>query len=311
MATDDLTRGQENHNRELGFGSVVVGKPRQRLLNQDGSFNTTREGRHPHNSTRLYRYLLTISWAHFLLLVVFFYLAVNALFALCFLACGPGAVSNTTSAQPLDRFLDAFFFSVQTLATIGYGDMSPQTRPAHILVTIESLSGLLSFALVAGLLFARFSRPTGRIVFSRIAVIAPYRDITALEFRLIAYVEVVEVETKILLSRLRPDGIREFLPLKLERDRVIFLPLVWTVVHPIDPSSPLYGQTPDELIASEAEILVLVTAYDEAFGQIFHSRTSYLAGELIWNARFANLFVPPGPAGLISIDIDRFNEVQR
>lgn len=188
--------------------------------------------------------------------------------------------------------------------------MSPQTLPAHLLMTLEAFAGLLSYALATGLLFARFSRPTGRIRFSPNAVIAHYRGSTALELRLIAEVEIVEVQAKLLLTRMRPDGRREFLPLRLERDLVLFLPLAWTVVHPIDESSPLHGQTPEDLSASRVEIIVLVTAYDEAFGQTFHSRTSYLAEDLLWNSRFASMFVLTGQDDMIAIDVDNLNDVE-
>jgi inward rectifier potassium channel len=155
------TSWAEEVNRDLGFGSVVASESQLRLLNRDGSFNVRRIGLSPAVSLSLYHQLLTLSWTRFLGLVVVFYLATNGLFALGYLACGPQAIQGmgpeTTGGS---EFLRAFFFSVQTFATIGYGHLAPSGVAANLLVTVESLFGLLGFALATGLLFARFSRPT-------------------------------------------------------------------------------------------------------------------------------------------------------
>jgi inward rectifier potassium channel len=314
VATDDLRTLSEDPDRDLGFGAVVARESRQRLLNRDGSFNVLREGLNPLTSLSLYHDLLTLSWPRFLGLVVLFYLLVNAVFAGAYMACGPGALNGTAAATSGERLVESFFFSVQTFATIGYGGMSPKTLSAHLLVTLESLVGLLGFALATGILFARFSRPTAKILFSRHAIIAPYRGITAFEFRLAnaRSNELIEVEAKVILSRFRPNGGgREFVALKLERDRVVFFPLAWTVVHPIDEKSPLYGMGPEDLDAADAEFLILLTAFDETFSQTVHTRSSYTAEDVIWGASFASLFKPQRDDGLLSIDIGHLDELQR
>jgi inward rectifier potassium channel len=314
VTTDDLRTLGEDPDRDLGFGSVVTRESRQRLLNRDGSFNVLREGLNPLTSLSLYHDLLTMTWPRFLGLVVLFYLLVNAVFAGAYMACGPGALNGAAAATPGERLVESFFFSVQTFATIGYGGMSPRTLSAHLLVTLESLVGLLGFALATGILFARFSRPTAKILFSRHAIIAPYRGITAFEFRLAnaRSNELIEVEAKVILSRFRLDGKgREFVALKLERDRVVFFPLAWTVVHPINESSPLYGLGPEDLDAADAEFLILLTAFDETFSQTVHTRSSYTAEDVIWGASFASLFKPQRDDGLLSIDIDHLDEIQR
>lgn len=303
----------EDPNRDLGFGTVVTHQSRERLLNPDGSFNVVREGLNPLTSLSLYHDLLTITWPRFLGMVVLFHLVTNAVFGAAYMACGPGALSGMTAATPVDRFLEAFFFSIQTFATIGYGAMSPHSLAAHVLVTIESLVGLLGFALATGLLFARFSRPTARILFSEKAIVAPYRGITAFEFRLAnaRSNELIDVQAKVLLSRFRAEGGgREFVQLKLERDSVLFFPLAWTVVHPIDETSPLYGLEPEDLDAVQAEFLVLLTAFDETFSQTVHTRSSYLAEDVVWGASFVNLFNPPHD-GKLSIDVGRLSEIKR
>jgi inward rectifier potassium channel len=301
-------------DRDLGFGTVVIQQSRQRLLNRDGSFNVVREGLNPLTSLSLYHDLLTTTWPRFLVMVVLFHLVTNAVFGLAYMACGPGALSGMTATSPGDRFLEAFFFSIQTFATIGYGVMSPRSLSAHVLVTVESLVGLLGFALATGLLFARFSRPTAKILFSDVAIITPYRGITAFEFRLAnaRSNELMDVQAKVLLSLFKPGRKgREFLSLKLERDQVLFFPLSWTVVHPIDETSPLYGLGPEDLAAAQAEFLVLLTAFDETFSQTVHTRSSYLAEDVVWGATFTNVFKPARGDGKLAIDVGHLSEIQR
>jgi inward rectifier potassium channel len=313
-ASDSKIRSSDDLNRDLGFGSVVSQQSRKRLLNRDGSFNVLREGLSPITSLSLYHALLTITWPRFLGLIILFYMVINGGFAAAYLACGPGALTGATAATQADRFLEAFFFSVQTFATIGYGVMSPKSLAAHVLVTLESLVGLLGFALATGILFARFSRPSARILFSDVALIAPYRGITAFEFRLAnaRSNELVQVEARVTLSRFKPTGSgRDFIPLKLERESVLFFPLAWTVVHPIDETSPLYGLSPGDLAASGAEFLVFLTAFDETFSQTVQTRSSYLAEDVIWGASFESVFNPQRDDGVVSIDIGRLNAIKR
>ncbi len=306
----------EDPNLDLGFGSVVARESRKRLLNRDGTFNVRREGLSYWESLSAYHYFLTISWPVFLAYVAGSYIVLNALFAAGFVACGTGALTGFANESTFERLGQAFFFSVHTLATIGYGNIVPVSFAANALVALESLVGLLGFAIVAGIMFARFARPRAEIAFSRVAVIAPYRDKTALMFRLVNKKrnEIVEVEAKVLLALRKRDGAvtdREFIPLKLERERVVFFPLSWTIVHPIDESSPLNGCSPDELIARDAELLVLLNGFDETFSQTVHTRTSYKAGEMIWGATFRTMFNPSEAGGTISIDIRKLDEVNR
>jgi inward rectifier potassium channel len=302
---------------DLGFGEVVAQESRQRFLNRDGTFNVRREGLSPWARLNLYHYSLTISWPQFLGFVCAFYIVTNAVFAVAYVACGPHALSNF-EVKPLgERFLAAFFFSVQTLATIGYGNVAPLSLAANLFVTIESLIGLLGFAVMGGLVFARFSRPTAQIVFSRNAIIAPYRGVTAFEFRILNQKsnEIVQLQATVIVSRRKRDGAssaeREFVPLRLERQSVVFFPLAWTIVHPIDQASPLWGKSEADLRASEAEFLILLNGFDETFSQTVHTRSSYKANEVVWGARFESLFNPQQDDGVISIDIRKIDEIER
>jgi inward rectifier potassium channel len=263
-----------------------------------------------------YHALLTISWGMYLALASVSYLVVNALFACAYLLCGPGALAGVREGQVHSEFLRAYFFSVQTLATIGYGHISPSGLPANILVTIESLVGLFGFALVAGLLFARVSRPTARILFSDTAVIAPYRGITAFEFRIANQRtnQIIELAAKVVYSRMeRSDGtdVRRYYELPLERRKVAFFPLSWTIVHPIDASSPLHGLTDNDLRETDAEFLILLTGIDETFSQTVHARSSYKPHEIVWNAKFANIFNRPSRDGQLTIDVGRIHSIEK
>ncbi len=286
----------EQDLRDLGFGSVVSRESRQRLLNRDGSFNVERRGLGFWSSFSLYHALLTVSWWHFFLIFASSYFVANALFAVAYLSCGTDALAGSTLGLENHAFLRAFFFSVETLSTIGYGNVAPIGVAANMVVTVEALTGLMGFAIVTGLLFARFSRPTAKILFSRHAVVAPYRDVIALEFRVAnaRSNELIEVSAKVMLSRFEDaDGARtrRYYPLALERDNVVFLPLTWTVVHPVDEASPLHGETAESLRNSQAEILVLLKAFDEIFSTTVQTRTSYTSDEVVWGARFANAFM--------------------
>jgi inward rectifier potassium channel len=315
LPTANPTTGSSGDlNRDLGFGAVVATESQLRLLNRDGSFNVRREGLRALASLSIYHQLLTISWPRFLSLVGLGYLSLNALYALAYFACGPDAIRGAgIETTGNSEYLRAFFFSVQTFATIGYGHLSPAGLIPNLLVTLESLTGLLGFALATGLLFARFSRPTAKILYSERAIVAPYHDITAFEFRITnaRSNQLIEVEMKVILSRFRDRdrSSREFIQLKLERDRVTFFPLAWTGVHPIDEDSPLRGLSHADLVASEAEFLVLVSGNDETFAQFVHSRSSYKASELVWGARYTNLYVPP-ERGMLRIDVSRLNDFE-
>ena len=317
MATHDAApRALESDlDRDLGFGSVVARDSRQRLLNRDGSFNVRRDGMPPLASLSLYHHLLTISWPRFLGLVSVTFLALNAVFGLAYLACGPEALRGAQASEMGgSEFLRAFFFSVQTFATIGYGHISPAGLAANLLVTVEALAGLLIFALATGLLFARFSRPTARIVFSDRALIAPYQGGAAFEFRIVnsRSSQLIEVECQLLFTQFSGDrAARRFVPLALERQKVTFFPLSWTIVHVIDANSPLFGLDHDELVANNAEFLVLLTGFDETFSQTVHTRSSYKPQEIVWGASFKNIYKPLDASGTLRIDVGLLDHYQR
>ncbi|ABF42014.1 K+ channel, inward rectifier [Candidatus Koribacter versatilis Ellin345] len=301
----------QKESQDLGFGTVLSKQQQLRLLNRDGSFNVKRFPPTLWEKLGSYHSLVTMSWPRFFLLIGIAYFAINVPFALAYYFAGPAALSGD---QSLHGFLRCFFFSIDTFATIGYGNITPATLLTNFLVTIEAIFGLLSVGLVAGLVYARFARPTAKIAYSKNAVIAPYRGLTGFMFRLVnaRQNELIEVNAKVILSRFEDrDGRRQrvFHNLELERAIVIFFPLSWTVVHPIDEQSPLWGWTDAKLREAESEFLILLTATDEVFATIVHSRTSYSASEVIWDARFSNMFVEE--KGELSFDPEKLDAVEK
>jgi len=296
--------------QDLGFGSVVGRANERRLLNRDGSFNPRRHGLPYLQSLAAYHTLLTISWPKFIAGIVISYLAVNALFAGVYLACGPDAITGPMPAGGGGAFFRAFFFSVDTLATIGYGNIAPVSMAANIVVSVEALVGLMGLALWTGLLFARFSRPIAALIFSEHAIVAPYRDRSALMFRVVngRTNQMVELKATVLFSRI-VNGTRKYDNLLLERSGVVFFPLSWTVVHPIDEKSPLFGASREDLERSDAEIMILISGTDETFSQSVHARSSYKPNEILFGKKFATIYEPL-ENGIASIDVRRLSEVE-
>ena len=266
----------------------------RRTINRDGSFNVSRHGTswrdiHP------YLHLISLPWPAFLAYVFAAYLVVNTIFASLYYSLGPGHLQGGDAPHKLDRFLNAFFFSAHTLTTVGYGNIAPGSISANVLAVIEALIGLLGFALATGILFGRFSRPSARIGFSGEALIAPYENRTSLQFRIVNRRPnaLMEMEATVILMGVEgePGKLRRtFQPLPLERDTIDFLALTWTIVHPIDESSPFFGRTKEELEQRQAEVIVLIKGFDETFSQSVRARYSYRFDEIAWNAKFTPAF---------------------
>ncbi len=256
----------------------------------------------------LYHALLTMRWTSFFGVQAAAYLLFNAIFAVFYWAV-PGSVAN---ARP-GSFGDAFFFSVQTMATIGYGVMAPQTLYANILVTIEALLGMASFAVAAGLIFARFSRPTARILFSRVAVVTSFNSVPTLMFRCAneRRNQIFEAQVHVDFARQETSAegleLRRSYELGLARNRNPQFSLSWTVMHPIDAQSPLYGIDPDLLASQEAAIVVTLTGIDETLSQTVFARTSYRADEILWSRKFVDI-LSETEAGETLVDYRGFHD---
>jgi inward rectifier potassium channel len=303
---------QERLNQDLGLGGKLSERSHARLLNRDGSFNVRRNNLGPFHPYNVYHTLVSLPVPHLVLLMVAGYLATNLVFAALYWLAGPEAISGAASS-PLARFEDCVFFSVQTLATIGYGKLVPATRAANVLVAVEALVGLLGFAILSALLFARFARPTAKIRFSSRAVIAPYQSGWALMFRLanMRNHDLTDVHAIVSFARWSDENgarRRRFDQLALERDFIIFMPLHWVVVHPVTDTSPLRGLTQESLAASDPEVVCLITADDETFAQTVHARCSYDKTDIVWGARFRDMYLPD--AERVTVDLGRLNDFE-
>jgi inward rectifier potassium channel len=237
-----------------------------------------------------YHLLLIIPWSAFLLLIAVMYLGTNGIFALAYLT-GGDCVEN---ARP-GSFLDMFFFSVQTLASIGYGAMYPKTTYCNIIVTIEAMAGPVGIAVMTGLAFARFSRPTARVMFSRVAVITPHDRMPTLIFRTANQRgnQILEAQMQVYLIRdevtAEQQFIRKIYDLQLIRNTSPSFTLTWLGMHTINESSPLYGMSAESLIETNTIITVLLTGIDETIAQVVHVRHDYNAREILWNYRFVDV----------------------
>src|SRR5581483_9180535 len=282
----------------------------RRTINADGSFNVKRSGLR-WRDTNPYLMLIDTSWPRFFLFVLAGFLAINLIFASLYLAIG---IRNLNGFEPqLDAFQNAFFFSVHTLTTVGYGNIYPIGVWANTVSSLEAATGLMVFAVFTGLLYGRFSRPTARMLYSKNAIIAPYQDGTSLQFRVTNARSnvLMNMVAHVLLMTVDPtDGglKRNFIDLPLERQTIYFFALTWTVVHPIDGASPLFGKTAEDLAKMSAELLILLEGFDDTFSQVVHSRYSYRHDEVIWGARFVPSFKVDGKGDLV-VEMDRISEV--
>ena len=286
----------------------------KRFINKDGRFNVHRSGR-TWRDLHAYMFLISTRWTVFFLLVLAAFVVVNTLFAGVYMAVGADHIKNAYATDEESTFLNVFFFSFHTLTTVGYGNMYPKGVAANIVASIEALVGLMAFAIATGLLFGRFSKPTARFAFSEKMVIAPYMNGEALQFRVVnrRSNNIIDIEARVLLMTVElcnHGPSRKYAPLGLERTQILFFPLPWTVVHPIDEKSPLYGKTPEDLARMKAEVMIVARGFDDTFGQTVHARYSYRYDEIVWGARFVSAF-EVGPEGDIVVQLEKIGEMEQ
>ena len=256
-----------------------------------------------------YHWVLTLTWPRFFGWVTVGYMLVNLLFGTAFFLLH-GSVANANG------FLDCFFFSVETFATIGYGEMNPVGNVGHMLMTIEALAGILASATITGLTFARLARPTARVLFSEKAVTAKRDGKLHLMFRMANWrrnqIAEAQLAVMVLLTETTAEGetMRRPHSIKLVRDKNPMFLLSWTAMHPIDEDSPFYGEgAMDKLRAMKAEIFLSLTGLDDTLGQTIHTRYRYLLDDIVHNARFADILVTSDD-GVRVIDFDKFHEIE-
>src|SRR5208337_87266 len=296
-----------------GFTQSYAGSLR-RVVNKDGTFNVRRTGGSLRNF-HLYKLLIGLSWPWFVAIVLGTFILINIAFAWLYLAAGIQTLQGAEGATPLGTFLNAFFFSAQTLTTVGYGGMVPRGIGSNVIASVEALMGVMGFAFGAALVYGRFSRPTARILFSEHALIAPYQGKTSLQIRVANQRSnaIVDLEATIVLMAVEGSGEahrRTYARLELERPRVFFLPLTWTIVHPIDETSPLHGKTAQYLADHAVEIIVLIRGFDDTFSQIVNARCSYRYDEIMWDHKFLPAFHSDEDGRLV-LDLARIDAVEK
>ena len=294
-----------------GFTEKYRGDLR-RIINPSGEFNVRRRGTtwrdiHP------YLFMINASWPVFSMLIFGGFILANVVFAFIYMKIGIQHLQGADTHTALSRFLSAFFFSAQTFTTVGYGRISPDGVLTSLVASLQALLGLMALAIGTGLLFGRFSRPAARLAFSRQMVVAPYQSGTSLQFRVAnrRSNNLMEVEARVMMSTVEPSEqglLRKYKYLTLERDLVQFLPLTWTIVHPIDQDSPLWGKGAEYLAQQQAEFLIMIKAFDDTFFQTVHVRHSYRFEEVVWGARFVPAFEPDAQGEMV-LHLGKLSEI--
>lgn len=299
--------------KDPGFGYKTAASAK-RMVNADGSFNLKHVNK-KFSVSEIYSRLINMSWTRFTFLIFLWYGVLNVLFASIYYGIG---VEHLTIAKttPFQDFLNAYFFSSQTLTTLGYGLISPQGNTAALVSSIEALIGLMGFAFMTGLLYGRFSKPKAAIRFSEVLVLRPFKGKRAIMFRLMnkrANV-MIEPEITVTLAINETDdkgGLqRKFFKLSLERDKIMYLPTTWTIVHEIDDESPLKDYSDKQILALNAELLTLIEYYEDAFAQNVYQIHSYSFNDLKGGSKFvpAYYFDENGQAVL---DHSKLSEVEK
>lgn len=302
-----IKQKRKNSLLNTGFSNRIENEG-DRLLNKDGSFNVRKTGLQFLERFNVFHWLIKMSWFRFFVIMFISYITINLAFASLYFLAGIEGLSGDHSNSILDQFLDAFYFSTQTLTTVGYGYFSPIGEFHSLLASFESFIGLMSFAMATGLLYGKFSKPKSGIIYSKNALISPYREEGKGLMIRIANAkdnQLINLSATLIISwiNISPKGnTRKYYFLKLEMSKVDLLATSWTLVHPIDEDSPIYEMTIDDLKSKNVEIIVQLQGYDESYSQEIHSRTSYKSEEIIWGAKFISIMGHDKDGSILKLD---------
>lgn len=315
MATINKINSRATSTNETGFGtnSAYSGG---RFYNKDGTPNLQVQGVGFFKRISPYKTLLKMPGLKLLGIILLFYFAINLLFTGIYLALGDGNLGGAEDPVELNKFWEAFFFSVQTISTVGYGHIYPKGLPTNIFAGIESLLGLLAFAFATALIYGKFAQPRAYVNFSSNALIAPFNNGSAVMFRMAPYKHnhLTDAEVKVTLAmKLQEDGkvANKFYNLPLEISKVNSLTISWTVVHPINEQSPFYNLTKEDLTNASAELLIFLKAFDESFSNSVIARSSYTANEFVEGAKFKLMYHPSEDKQTTILDMDKLSEFER
>lgn len=312
MAKGFRKKIRQENTENSGFGSRASG----RFINKNGLPNVRRRGVNVLNRLSWYHTMLNLSSFRFITYLVTMYILINLVFAFIYYVIGVEHLTGIDKSNPLDEFIDVFFFSSQTFTTVGYGRIAPVGFMASLVATFEAFLGLLTFAIATGLFYGRFSRPRAYLRFSDIAVIAPFQDATALMFRLAPYKNNALTDADVTLStaiEINEEGVvkSNFYRLETQLSKINTLALNWTVVHKIDENSPFFGFSADDFKNTNIEIIVHVRAFDEVFSNTVVQRSSYVSREIIYGAKFVTMYYPDKEKDSTILDLDKINEYQK
>lgn len=305
----------KNQELEMGFGSKAY-KNKVRFLSREGEVNVRRTGLGFFNNLDIYNWLISATLFRLIGVIIASYIVINLLFAAIYFAVGAeyfGGLDADPNSS-FQQFMGLFFFSAQTITTLGYGHIYPVGNMASIAAAAESLLGLLSFAVATGVLYGRFSRPNAHILYSNNVLISPYKNNTGIMFRIAnkKQYELIETEAMVTLAIMNPTtGKRDFINLNLELSRLNFMTLSWTIVHAIDENSPLFGLSMADMEERDMEIIVLVKAINDTYSQTVYSRCSYKAEDMVENAKFKPLPQTADHMGRITIKVTDIHEYDK
>lgn len=302
----------KNRNREFGFGNSTIGKT-ERILNKDGSFNINRIGLSFKDRFSFSHWMINTRPFIFFLWVFIGFFTYNTIFSLVYyFVLGEHQFHGIEAITPIGKYFELFFFSSQTFATVGYGRINPATNAASFVAALDAFSGVLYIAIVTGLLYGRFSKPIPKVLFSEKGVVSPYKEGFAFMFRLANKLnyQLQNAEIRLIASLIldvNGQAMRQYFELELERKEIIFLATSWTIVHPIDDKSPLYGINEEELNTMEPEFMMQLKVYDQSYSQDSFISTSYRKEEIVWNAKFESMLYNSNSINYI--DFSKFNAI--
>jgi inward rectifier potassium channel len=310
----DINKRRFRPDATTGFGTKGTDAG-DRFYRKDGTVNMVRRGVNLLDQLSWYHTLISMSRWRFFFVLWMVYIIVNLIFALIYYFIGVEHLGGIQTGSPYKNFAEAFFFSAQTFTTVGYGRISPVGFLASAVAAFEAFIGLLAFALASGLFYGRFSRPRAYLYFSEKALISPYKDGKALMFRTVPYKtsQLTDAEVKLTLAIRKKHGDEiknEFYPLSVEFSKINALVMNWTIVHPITEDSPMYGQSLKELKDANAQILVLLKAYDEVFANSVIARASYIADDIIENAKFKTMYHASASRKTTILNVDALNDYE-
>ncbi|MGI9651122.1 ion channel [Chryseobacterium sp. RLHN22] len=305
-------RIRQENTENSGFGNRASG----RFINKDGLPNVKRKGVNVFNRLSWYHTMLNLSSFRFITYLVVMYIFINLIFAFIYYLIGVEHLTGIDKSDPVNEFIDVFFFSSQTFTTVGYGRIAPVGFLASLVATFEAFLGLLTFAIATGLFYGRFSRPRAYLRFSDIALVAPFQGVTALMFRLAPYKNNALTDADVTLSAAIEINDGEILKsnfyrLETHLSKISTLALNWTVVHKIDENSPFFGFSADDFKNTNIEIIVHVRAFDEVFSNTVVQRSSYATEEIIYGAKFVPMYYPDKEKDSTVLDLDKINAYQR